>query len=471
MAIISNDIVTTNHAYAYVAGPDDPVVVLKQDTIIMATQANNAILADGGSDPFKAFIQIQGSVLGLATFTSGISLRDNYGIIQIAETGSVYAGNFGVVTYLSNANATSVVNAGTIEGTHAGVSLGAADDRLTNTGTIISSNKAVILHAGDDTLINTGSILGDVDLGDGNDVYQGYGGTVSGDLAGGIGNDTYFIDQGHVNIVELHGHGTDTVHTLVNFALPDAVENLVLAGHDDINGHGNAGDNQLRGNAGDNVLRGRGGDDQIWGGEGKDILFGQAGDDTLYGDQGQDRLNGGQGDDTLFGGSADDHLQGRAGQDTLHGGNGDDHLTGGGDNDTLYGDSGDDVLIGGGGRDRMVGGAGEDRLIGGAGGDRMWGGQDADIFVFQRLSDSGLTTATRDVINGFNLKEDLIDLSPFGAQFTSGGYGSTGQAQVRVVNAGATHSTVQLDANGDGVTDLEILLRDVRGLTEDQFLL
>jgi hypothetical protein len=40
-----------------------------------------------------------------------------------------------------------------------------------------------------------------------------------------------------------------------------------------------------------------------------------------------------------------------------------------------------------------------------------------------------------------------------------------------VVDSGATHSTVQLDADGDGVTDLEIRIRDLRGLTEDHFVL
>lgn len=471
MAIISNDIATTNHVYPYVAGPDDPVVVLKQDTIIMATQANTAILVDGGSDPFKAFIQIEGSVLGLSAFSSGVSLRDNYGVIRIAETGSVYARDFGVVTYFSNTNATSVVNAGTIEGTHVGVSLGAADDTLTNSGTIISSNTAVLLHAGDDTLTNTGSILGDVDLGDGHDIYQGYGGTVSGDLAGGSGNDTYFIDQGHVKIVELHGHGTDTVHTLVNFALPHAVENLVLAGHDSINGHGNAGDNQIQGNAGDNVLRGRGGDDLIQGFRGKDTLRGQAGNDTMEGGEDDDWLDGGQGNDILRGGDGHDQLEGRAGKDELDGGDGDDHLSGGKSNDMLSGGDGDDVLIGGAGRDRLMGGAGEDRLIGGAGADRMWGGQDADVFAFHQLSDSGVTTATRDTIYNFDLSEDLIDMRAFRADFTSGDFDANGRGQIRVVDSGATHSTVQLDADGDGVTDLELQIRDLRGLTEDHFLL
>src|SRR6185312_5956836 len=72
-------------------------------------------------------------------------------------------------------------------------------------------------------------------------------------------------------------------------------------------------------------------------------------------------------------------------------GNGlDNRLYGNDDNNTLSGAGGDDILGGLGGDDHLIGGAGRDLLTGAVG---------ADTFVYQALSDSGTTGATRDIIN------------------------------------------------------------------------
>src|SRR6185436_13587412 len=69
--------------------------------------------------------------------------------------------------------------------------------------------------------------------------------------------------------------------------------------------------------------------------------------------------------------------------------------------DTLMSFAGNDTLDGGGGLDLFLGGAGRDVLTGGAGN---------DIFVFG-TKDSGVTRATRDVINDFEPGKDSINLS------------------------------------------------------------
>ena len=92
----------------------------------------------------------------------------------------------------------------------------------------------------------------------------------------------------------------------------------------DLNGTGNALDNQLTGNSGDNVLSGL---------AGEDVIFGGGGNDNLIGGQDDDELDGGGGNDTAtFSGDAadydvtvlpdgriqvSDNVPGRDGTDTL----------------------------------------------------------------------------------------------------------------------------------------------------------
>ncbi|MER2626065.1 MAG: M10 family metallopeptidase C-terminal domain-containing protein, partial [Accumulibacter sp.] len=85
---------------------------------------------------------------------------------------------------------------------------------------------------------------------------------------------------------------------------------------------------------------------------------------------------------------------GGSGSDTLIG---IENLTGSNNNDTLTGNSLANVLTGGLGKDLLIGGAG------------------SDIFDFNALSEMGLTSATRDVINDFAHGLDRIDLSTLDA--------------------------------------------------------
>jgi Ca2+-binding RTX toxin-like protein len=91
---------------------------------------------------------------------------------------------------------------------------------------------------------------------------------------------------------------------------------------------------------------------------------------------------------------------GGAAADTLDGGAGDDTLGGGAGDDVLNGHDGDDTLAGGGGADILNGGAGTDRLN---------GSSDADIFVFNDVSES--TGAARDTIVNFTTvsEEEPVD--------------------------------------------------------------
>jgi Ca2+-binding RTX toxin-like protein len=158
---------------------------------------------------------------------------------------------------------------------------------------------------------------------------------------------------------------------------------------------------------GDDKLRGGEGEDNLYGGGGDDILHGGTGDDIEYGGTGNDKIFGGDGSDTVSGDAGDDRIVGGAGNDTMFGGTGSDYLNGG---------TGDDQIFGGDGADKIVGGSGSDIIAGGAGNDHMWGGNwwrdgASDTFV---VSQGG----GKDMIHDFEVKQDQIDLSSYGLEFS-----------------------------------------------------
>jgi Ca2+-binding RTX toxin-like protein len=79
--------------------------------------------------------------------------------------------------------------------------------------------------------------------------------------------------------------------------------------------------------------------------------------------------------------------------------------------DTLSGGSGMDGFYGLGGNDTISGGAGNDLLDGGAGKDTLSGGAGADVFDYDAVSESGNSSASRDVSKGFAHLVDDIDLA------------------------------------------------------------
>lgn len=152
-------------------------------------------------------------------------------------------------------------------------------------------------------------------------------------LTGGAGNDSYLIQRATDVVVEAVNGGTDTVRAAVSLTLAANVENLVLAGADDLDGTGNTGNNVITGNGGNNRLDGGAGGDtasyataaaavtvaldlpgvaQDTGGAGIDTLvsieslIGSSFDDVLLGDAGVNVLDGGAGSDLMIGGLGND---------------------------------------------------------------------------------------------------------------------------------------------------------------------
>ncbi|NUB14916.1 hypothetical protein GAY28_21145, partial [Azospirillum brasilense] len=156
-------------------------------------------------------------------------------------------------------------------------------------------------------------------------------------------------------------------------------------------------------------------------------------------------------DRTLTGTAGDDVLDGAAGRDTLSGGTG---------NDTLRGFAGNDSLSGGGGDDLLEDGIGYDTLSGGAGNDtfRIAAAPAGTAFSYSIYS----STYISDFAQG-----DRIDLSALNAVFVGeNGFPGNGTAAVRLRTDLSNGTVLEIDSNGDGITDRQIQLAGTHALEE-----
>jgi serralysin len=348
---------------------------------------------------------------------------------DVVNTGMMSSINFQTIFLRLNTNGfTEISNSGVIASTSDAIDNGQTTSGLTivrNTGEILAGQDigggvdyAFRGGTSSDYLINSGRISGYVDMGAGDDYFNGGGGSQSGKVLGGAGNDT---------------------------------------------------------------LQGGSFADEIEGGDQSDFILGRDGDDQLKGDGGNDGILGGNGNDNIRGGLANDTLNGNGGNDTLFGENGtdvlvgqdgDDYLDGGASNDTIDGGSGNDVLEGGVNNDVLRGRNGDDELAGGTGLDFLTGGSGADVFVFRTVFDAGLGAA-RDQILDFEQGVDLINVSGMvGPAFTFvGTSGFTGANQIRVIETATGTSIVQFNIDADIAAEAEIRVAGVTGLTADDFAL
>ena len=348
----------------------------------------------------------------------------------VTNSGTISAN--GIAVFVVSGGNMELTNSGQITANQQAISLQASQvgdaSTITNTGTISGLGHSVVSAAGNETLNNFGLLKGDVDLGGGNDIFDGRGGAVIGTVTAGAGDDIYFVDNASLVLTELATLGeTDSVFSEVNYRLFANFENLTLLNANNLNGTGNDSNNLITGNAGDNRLNGL------------------DGFDTLNGDTGNDRLNGG--------------IQ----NDSLNGGDGDDTLNGQSENDVLIGGDGDDLLIGGRGKDVLTGGNG------------------ADVFQFTAIFHSSPAQVNADIITDFLPGEDLINLSGIDANRGNSGANDvfvfigagpfTGVAgQLHYIQSGG-NTYIEMDVNGDMLADSAIRLNGLFTLSGGDFVL
>lgn len=96
---------------------------------------------------------------------------------------------------------------------------------------------------------------------------------------------------------------------------------------------------------------------------------------------------------------------------------GNDFMTGNKFNDVIKSGAGNDTLIGNAGNDKLYGESGNDIIRGGSGKDTLYGGTGRDYFDFDKITESGTTSNTRDIVSDFSKSQgDKIDLRTIDAK-------------------------------------------------------
>jgi Ca2+-binding RTX toxin-like protein len=371
--------------------------------------------------------------------------------------GATVTGNNHGVQFDDTAIAATMVNAGTISGTAAGVLAYAADVTLENQGLISGAVYGVVLSGTSASLTNSGVI-------EGLDDFALSAATRTAILVTAAGAE--IINSGTIRALHNTAINLTSATIITNSGLieADGTNPLLYAirgssfsgfgsgassGADVVTNSGEihgqinlfGGDDRYDGRTGhvSGSVRGGGGGDKLYGGadgewilgdDGDDRLLGGGGDDTVSGGAGADLLNGGLGSADLldYSGSAAVVINLATGEATGGDATGDvfasfEWVRGGGGADNLSGSAVANRLWGGASKDVLSGAAGADRLCGGTGNDRLAGGAGNDSFVF----DSAPGVGNVDRISDFDVAGDLIRLDDAvfaglaaGALFSSG---------------------------------------------------
>jgi Ca2+-binding RTX toxin-like protein len=336
----------------------------------------------------------------------------------------------------------------------------------------LGANIERLILDGTANISGTGNGLANVIMGNsGDNILDGAGGDDT--MKGGAGADGLYGGDG--NDVLYGGDGGDLVDG--------------DAGSDTLSG--GAGVDVLYGDAGNDIEDGGDDNDYVFGGAGNDTQSGGAGNDVMAGDDGNDIIDGGTGADTMYGGLGDDifYVDDAGdqtieslgeGNDVVHAtiswtlaantetlvldGTGNINGTGNGLVNMMNGNAGNNLLDGGAGDDVIKGFNGNDTLVGGAGADVLVGGAGADTFVVRqesvRQSHLGGTLEVDTVNDMTTAQGDRLDLSAIDADSTTAGdqafhlvssFTSHAGEMTLAFSGGIT--TLQLDVDGDGVTD------------------
>jgi Ca2+-binding RTX toxin-like protein len=221
-------------------------------------------------------------------------------------------------------------------------------------------------------------------------------------------------------------------------------------------------------------------------GGGADFIGAKAGSQTINGQDGNDRLDGGAGADTLNGGNGTDTLDYThstspvtvsLATNSASGGDASGDLIQGFED--VLGSSGGDQLTGSAGTNQLAGFNGNDKLTGLGGRDILTGGLGSDTHVYTSVSDSGVGSVLRDLVQNYSrVESDRIDLSAIDA--VSGGSNDAfkfiGTAnfsepgQVRFFSESG-HTIIEANTTGTGGAEMQIEFNSLVNLFTNDFIL
>lgn len=308
-----------------------------------------------------------------------------------------------------------------------------------DTLTALAGSNGALLDGGSGNDSLTGGDHADMLIGGlGNDTLQGgagsdflRGGSGNDLMTGGAGSDNYEVDSITDRVVESADQGIDNIFTMVNYTLPDNVENLVIFSVASLTGTGNGLDNILLGYNGNDTLNGGAGNDTLEGGLGNDLLNGGAGIDLMTGGAGNDIYIVDNAGDRVAEGLAAGTDEVRTSLDSYRLGANLESLTYTGTGTfSGQGNALGNKLTGGAGADTLDGGAGNDTLIGGAGNDTYIVDASTDTVTESAKggTDTVLTTLAR-----YTLGTEVENLTFTG----TGNFTATGNALANLITGGA----------------------------------
>jgi len=451
--IHNND--STHVAYQGSTGGNDTVTNNKGGTIYGGIEVGNGVnsLTNAGEVNYSAVSNLSYSggndsdtIKNTGKMDGGITAGN--GTNSLTNSGTIHY-DASLYSYTGGASNDTITNSGLMDGY---VNLGDGTNKVTNSGTI---NAIVYGGASTDTVTNSGTIYG-VSLGDGSDSFTNTG-HVSNTIDLGTGSDHFTGGKFGVSVLDNSGQDTYTFGSGDDTYYAFGGTGTVTGdGADVVNGGGGtnlyyAYSSAYTGFERINL------DSQHHAGA---YAFATSTYDTAANTAILDEANGnvdkvtnfhkaylGKGGGLLIGSSTADDLS--AFQATTYSA----ELDGLGGNDSLHGS-----------------GAGTNYLVGGAGADQLFSGgntNQATYFIYNAASESGLTTATRDVISNFQAgSHDFIRLN-FDANTTTAefdyNFNFIGTDQAFTGVAGQLHvittaigERIEGDITGDGKADFSI---------------
>jgi Ca2+-binding RTX toxin-like protein len=447
------------NAFTGSTGPD--TLIVDADAFLIAEQSNFS----GANLTGSWTVTINGAVEGLGPSGHGLSVTGSTSDASTIKVGSS-ADVFGTFIGMSINEKTTLDNKGVISGgdlSAAGLVQISGDLTIKNSGLIQGySNGVSCGGAGVMTIVNRGTISST--------------GPNSNSIQGSFNNAAHITNSGTlVGTIQL----ANIDDTFTDFMkVGKHVKNGSVNGVIDLGG----GTNHFTGGANTETVRDHGGTDTVKLGGGNDTYLAVPSVDS----PGNGALNGGKGIDTYDASGTPNTVD--INFDTISHGIlfdpqtalgtdvGGDHLTG---FENAIGGDGSDTIFGSSGANHLDGGNGADHLYGLGGRDVLTGGGDGDTFHFLKLTDSGLTASTRDLITDFSQSDgDKIDLSVIDANGSAVGdpdFDFVGFAQFSHTKGelresfSSGNTIVSGDVNGDGKADFSIALTGHIVLTSGDF--